>query len=101
MENGEKLEELNPELFTWDSYEYDFGHRLDSFWNAYPEIFQFNDFIAQLKKRAIGWCDATRVPVKPKNEGYAVMCEDEDGKFWFHILDQTANALGIKKESND
>ena len=36
-----ELEELNPELFNWETYEYDFGHRLDCYWNQYPEIFQF------------------------------------------------------------
>ena len=69
-----------------------------SFYKAYPEIFQFDHFITQLKKRAIGWCDASRVPVRPKSDGIAVMCEDEDGKFWFHVLDQTAEALGITKK---
>lgn len=93
-----QLEELNPELFTWETYECDFGYRLDLYWNAYPEIFQFDHFITQLKKRAIGWCDASRVPVRPKSDGIAVMCEDEDGKFWFHVLDQTAEALGITKK---
>ena len=93
-----ELEELNPELFNWDSYECDFGHRLDCYWNAYPEIFQFDHFITQLKKCAIGWCDASRVPVRPKGDGIAVMCEDEDGKFWFHVLDKTAEALGIAKK---
>lgn len=92
-----ELEELNPELFNWETYEYDFGHRLDCYWNAYPEIFQFDYFIKQLKKYAIGWCDATRVVVRPKDKGIAVMCEDEDGKFWFHVFDKTAEALGIIK----
>lgn len=92
-----ELEELNPELFTWETYEYDFGHRLDRYWNAYPEIFQFEEFIAKLKKNIIGWCDPSRLSVRPKNEGIAVMCEDDDGKFWFHVLDKTAHALGIKK----
>ena len=92
-----ELEELNPELFNWETYEIDFGHRLDCYWNSYPEIFQFDQFVAQLKKHAIGWCDASRVQVRPKNNGIAVMCEDKDGKFWFHVLDKTAKDIGISK----
>ena len=33
-------------------------------------------------------------------EGVALMCEGEDGeKFWFHALDKTAEALGIKEKT--
>ena len=92
-----KLEELNPELFNWETYDCDFGHRLDCYWNTYPEIYQFDQFIIQLKKYAIGWCDSSRLSVRPKSDGIAVMCEDDDGKFWFHVLDKTAVALGITK----
>ncbi len=38
-----KLEELNPELFNWETYECDFGHRLDCYWNTYPEIYIKSD----------------------------------------------------------
>ena len=92
-----KLEELNPELFNRETYECDFGHRLYCYWNTYPEIYQFDQFITQLKKYAIGWCDSSRLLVRPKSDGIAVMCEDGDGKFWFHVLDKTAKALGITK----
>lgn len=93
-----KLDELDPELFTWDSYEYDFGNRLDCFWNQYPEIYQFDEFLSKLKNKIVGWCNPSRLSVRPRNDGIAVMCEDEDGRFWFHVLDKTANALGIKRE---
>ena len=34
---------------------------------------------------AIGYCDASRLFARPRRNEYALMCEDEDGKFWFHV----------------
>lgn len=90
-----ELEELNPETFTYDNYEMDFGHRLGLYHDYYAEVFQFDDFIHAVKEHAIGYCDASRLAVRPIDNGFAVMCEDEDGKFWFHILEKSAIALGI------
>ena len=87
------MEELNPELFTHDNYEIDFGHRLDLYHNHYAEIYQMDEFIGRLNEKMIGWCDASRLSVRPRKSGVAVMCEDDEGKFWFHILPETAERL--------
>ena len=92
-----EIPEIDPELFTYDAYEMNFGDRLGLYHRMYPEVFEFENFIRILKPRVVGWCDPSRLAVRPKSEGVALMCEDEDGeKFWFHALDKTAEALGIK-----
>ena len=96
--NAEEIPEIDPELFTYGIYEAAFGDRLGLYHHMYPEVFEFENFIRVLKPRVIGWCDPSRLAVRPKTEGVALMCEDENSeKFWFHALDKTAAALGIKK----
>ena len=94
-ERKSAIEELDPELFTYPNYEVEFGHRLGIYHNHYGEIFQMGDFIRALKSHIVGWCDPSRLVVRPRSDGAAVMCEDEDGRFWFHILDETCKIMGI------
>ena len=97
MYTAENIPEIDPELFTYELYEMAFGDRLGLYHRMYPEVFEFGNFIRVLKPRVVGWCDPSRLAVRPKAEGVALMCEDEDGeRFWFHALDKTAEALGIK-----
>lgn len=94
----EKIPEIDPELFTYELYEMNFGDRLGLYHHMYPEVFEFENFIKILAPRVVGWCDPSRLYVRPKTEGVALMCEDEGGeRFWFHALDKTAEALGIKE----
>ena len=68
-----KIPEIDPELFTYELYEMNFGDRLGLYNHLYPEVFEF-----------------------AKTVGVALMCEDENGeRFWFHALDKTAEALEI------
>ena len=67
-----------------------------------PEKFLFEIYIARVgfavnqvidefdtpKKgfTVLGYCDANRLKVRPRTEGYALMLESEDGeKFWLHV----------------
>lgn len=96
---AEKIPEIDPELFTYELYEMNFGDRLGLYHRMYPEVFEFENFVKALAPRVVGWCDPSRLAVRPKAEGAALMCEDEDGgRFWFHALDKTAEALGIKEK---
>ena len=100
--NAEEIPEIDPELFTYELYEMNFGDRLGLYHSMFPEIFEFKNFIKVLKPRVIGWCDSSRLAVRPKTEGIALMCEDENGeKFWFHVLETTETALGIKKRKEE
>ena len=71
-----KLEELNPELFTFDKYDSGYYNRLDS---------DMPSLARKIADVAIGYCDASRLFVRPRRNEYALLCEDEDGKFWFHV----------------
>ena len=94
-----KIPEIDPELFTYELYEMNFGDRLGLYHNMYPEVFEFENFIKVLAPSVVGWCDPSRLTVRPKAEGVTLMCEDEDGeRFWFHALDKTAEALGLKEK---
>ena len=97
---ADKIPEIDPELFTYELYEMNFGDRLGLYHRMYPEVFEFENFVKVLAPRVVGWCDPSRLAVRPKAEGVALMCEGEDGeKFWFHALDKTAEALGIKEKT--
>lgn len=70
MIEKKKLEELSPELFIWELYDSG-GPLLD------------RNEVAQM---AIGYCDASRLQVRPRSNLMALMCEDPEGnKFWFHV----------------
>lgn len=95
-EREEMISELDPELFTWDLHEIDFGDRLGLYHNHYPDTFENDNYLRAVKKMAIGWCDPSRLSVRPRKEGIALMCEDENGeRFWFHAFEKTARELGI------
>jgi len=91
------LPELNPELFTYERYELNFGDRLGLLHSMYPDIFEKDNYFKAVKKSAVGWCDPSRLAVRPRNDGIALMCEDENGeKFWFHAFAETAKVLGVE-----
>lgn len=55
--------------------------------------------IAKAIERAVGYCDANRLLVRPKDRMIAIMCEDDDGeKFWFHHYKLAFEARGGKFE---
>ena len=64
------LEEIDPELFLYELYNANGLHELD---------------VALCIGTRIGWCDASRLQVRPKSGEVAIMMEFEDGnKFWCH-----------------
>lgn len=76
------IDEINPERFTWDCYEVDYGGRLGL---DYRQSVDMKTMEREIKKRAIGYCDGSRLYVRPKSDMYGLMLEDDEGeKFWFH-----------------
>jgi len=73
------MTKLNPEQFIYELYESSYWSRL-----GFPYSDSERIVAAKVKECAIGWCDASRLQVRPRPGMIAVMCEDEDGKFWFH-----------------
>ena len=93
------IEEINPELFTWDNYENDYGGRLDL---DYRQSTDLKVMEREIKRRAIGYCQGSRLSVRPKSDMYGIMLEDDDGeKFWFHYprtcLDRIIDGINWEK----
>jgi hypothetical protein len=74
------LKEINPESFIYELYDPDWRGRLEYYYDSLG----IPDF-REIAKIAVGYCDASRLSVRPKTDEYAMMCEDDDGKFWFHL----------------
>lgn len=76
-----KIEEIDPERFIYQNYEPDYWTRLGMCFSC-----GCLDVAKKAKACALGWCDASRLSVRPRPGCIAVMCEDEDGEpFWFHM----------------
>ena len=64
------IEELDPELFLWELYNPNGLHELDD---------------ALCTDATFGYCDASRLSVRPKPGEYALMVEWWNGtKYWCH-----------------
>lgn len=85
MKDLSEIPEINPELFLWENYEPDYGGRLGLDFRESTSIWHVSK---KLLEHCVGYCDATRLQVRPKTGMYALMCEDENHeKFWFHYPD--------------
>ena len=76
------IKEIDPELFLWELYESDYGGRMDLNFRDSTDIYVMD---REIRKRAIGFCQGSRLPVRPKSDMYGLMLEDDEHeKFWFH-----------------
>jgi hypothetical protein len=74
-----KLEELSPELFIWELYNANGIHSLSE-----------DLYIAS----SVGYCDASRLQVRPRSDMFALMIEFPDGtKHWFHGTKHTLKSV--------
>ena len=75
------MKKISPEKFLFELYigrvGYSVNQVIDSFDQVKPGF------------KALGYCDARRLPVRPRTEGYALMVEDtqlpEQTQFWLHV----------------
>ena len=73
------LEELSPELFLWELYDANGMYALSE-----------DLYIA----KSVGYCDASRLKVRPRYGMIALMIEFEDGtKHWFHGTEHTLKSV--------
>ena len=85
-----KLEELSPEVFMWELYN--------------PNgLWELSDALC-MEDSSFGWCDASRLLVRPKAGEIALMIEFYDGtKFWCHadkwIIKSIKQRIEIRKQS--
>ena len=83
MKNPFHIEEIDPELFTWDKYEPDYGGRLGL---NFRDSTSMKVMEREIRKRCVGCCQGGRLRIRPKSDMYAIMLEDDDfEKFWFHF----------------
>lgn len=74
-----KLEELNPELFLWELY------------NSYG-VHGLSDALHIAVR--IGYCDASRLYIRPKSGMFALMVEYRNGvKEWYHITPRMLESI--------
>jgi len=80
------LTKLSPDRFLFELYEPNYC-RLNMSYKIFPANVKTGEeeLIEALNEKAIGFCDGKSLFVRPRNDSYAIMCEDEDGKFWFHV----------------
>ena len=78
------LEELDPELFSLELY------------NPYG-MYELSDALCVAS--SIGWCDASRLLVRPKEGEVAIMIEWENGtKYWCHATRETLYSIRERLE---
>lgn len=83
------LEEISPERFLWEYYDQNGVQEIDD---------------ALRVAAGFGYCDASRLQVRPRSGLYALMVEWPDGaKAWYHItprmLELIRKRLSRMKES--
>ena len=79
-----KLEEISPELFLWELYDMDGIRTLSEDLDI---------------ATSVGYCDASRLRVRPRADMFALMIEFEDGtKHWFHGTKYTLDAVRQRLE---
>lgn len=90
------MKKLNPDKFAWELYEPSYSILdLDFYSSPFgtePTYLNWcnEQLVKELKKKAIGYCESSSLTVRPRKEGYAVLCENEDGdRAWFHIDEET------------
>ena len=94
LNNDNLILAISAERFSYELYEPNFWQRL-----GFEFITDDDIVIAKAIERAVGYCDANRLLVRPKDGMIAIMCEDDDSeKFWFHHYKLAFEARGAKFE---
>jgi hypothetical protein len=78
----DNLKQLNSECFIYENYESDWWTLLDL---DFEQSLNVKLVMDAVKKYAIGYCESSRVQLRPKSDCYSVMFEKNGLKFWFHI----------------
>ena len=76
------IEEISSERFNYQNYEPNYWDRLDMNFSC-----GILDIVKKVKEKCVGWCDASRLSFRPREDEIAVLCEDEYGYFWFHLCE--------------
>lgn len=77
-----KLPELNSECFIYENYESNWWSLLDL---DFSDAMEVSNVMRCVEKYAVGYCESSKVKLRPKSDSYAVMFEKDGERFWFHI----------------
>ena len=79
-----------------DSKEFTYKKHEANWWSAFgfsfSESIKPEKLIKAIDDYAIGYCDGSKLEIKPKEKSYAIMFNVEGDKFWFHI-DNSENTI--------
>ena len=90
-----EMYQLSAERFTYELYDADWRYRFDNYsWDNHPTS-------KDIAKAFVGWCDAGRLLVRPRSGEYAIMCEIDGEKFWFHHLPYMLESIIEKVEKQE
>jgi len=76
------IEKLNAECFRFDNWESNWWTVIDLEFSSSAKL-----FMTQISKFIVGWCEGSKLSVRPKESYYAVMLWKNEKEFWFHIND--------------
>ena len=82
------IEEINPERFNIRNYEPYYWTRLGLEFSC-----RTIDCVRKARDICIGYCSASRLSVRPREDEFAVLCEDKDGTFWFHVTERMLRGI--------
>lgn len=77
-----KLPELNPECFIYENYESNWWSLFNS---DFSDSMEVSNVMRSVEKYAVGYCESSKVKLRPKSDSYSVMFEKDGERFWFHI----------------
>lgn len=77
-----ELPELNPECFTLQNYEAGWWGLLDL---DFSDSLTVSNVMRCVERYAVGYCESSKVVLRPKPDSYVVMFEKDGERFWFHI----------------
>jgi hypothetical protein len=74
------LHKISPERFVWEKYIGKVGYAVCQVCDdAYTEPLKLNSDVT-----FVGWCEASRIRIRQRDEGYVIMVEMDGEDFWFH-----------------
>lgn len=84
-------DEIDSSNFTWDRYCGVVGIPIIS-------IFDNPAALYNPQYKAIGWCRADKLPVRPRSQGIAIMFieKTDEELFWTHVSDEFLETLLIR-----
>lgn len=82
----DKLKEMNAECFIYENYEPNWWSALDL---SFEEALEYRNIRRKIKKYAVGYCESSRIRLRPKEDSYSIMIEKDGERFWFHVPKDT------------